>query len=234
MRTVISSQRLPTLGTPLVQPKHLLHCSKCVTWPWTVIYVGEELLQRKVILLPVVHDSGCFHEILTEGDLQGIEKTSVTSLWVLSNLTSDMQQHLVFSYKTCKYGTVLYRPNTDLHPILQQALWKLHQYELQPNKVQPDQPQNPPSNALAMDKVLDDLNVKVQDQYRSFLAKDAEFITDYNKTDIDKLIDQINPEIRKAICMLTRSVSERRGTSKSLTNPASSTNHIKKVRRLSN
>jgi len=52
----------------------------------TVIYVGEELLQRKVILLPVVHDffSGCFHEILTEGDLQGIEKTSVTSLWVLT------------------------------------------------------------------------------------------------------------------------------------------------------
>ena len=78
-----------------------------------------------------------------------------------------------------------------------------------------------------MDKVPDDLNVKVQDQCRSFLAKD---VSDYNKTDIDKLIDQINPEIWKAICMLTRSVSERRGTSKSLTNPASSTNHIK-VRR---
>ena len=199
----------------------------------TVIYVGEELLQRKVILLPVVHDffSGCFHEILTEGDLQGIEKTSVTSLWVLSNLTSALQQHLVFSCKTCKYGTMLYRPNTDLRPIQQQALWKLRQYELQPNKVQPDPPQNPPSNALVMDKVLDDLNVKVQDQCRSFLAKDAEFVTDYNKTDIDKLIDQINPEIWKAICMLTRSVLGRRGTSKSLTNPASSTNHIKKVRR---
>jgi len=42
--------------------------------------------------------------------------------------------------------------------------------------------------------------------------KDAEFVTDYNKTDIDKLIDQINPEIWKAICMLTRSVSGRRGT----------------------
>ena len=35
VRTVISSQRLPTLGTPLVQLKHLVHCSKCVTWPWT-------------------------------------------------------------------------------------------------------------------------------------------------------------------------------------------------------
>ena len=47
----------------------------------TVVNVSEGLLQRKV---PVVHDfSGCFHEILTEGDLQGIEKTSVTSLWVL-------------------------------------------------------------------------------------------------------------------------------------------------------
>ena len=44
----------------------------------------------------------------------------------------------------------------------------------------------PPSNALIMDKVLDDLNVKVQNQCRNFLAKDAEFVTHYNKTDIDK------------------------------------------------
>ena len=92
----------------------------------------------------------------------------------------------MFSCKTRKYGTLLYRPNTDLRPIPQQALSKLRQYELQPNKVQPDPPQNPPSNALIMDKVLDDLNVKVQNQCRNFLAKDAEFATDYNKTDIDK------------------------------------------------
>jgi len=42
------------------------------------------------------------------------------------------------------------------------------------------------------------------------------------KTDYYKLIDQIDPEIWKAICMLTRSVSVRRGTSKNQSNPASS------------
>ena len=94
-----------------------------------VVYVGEELLQGKIILLPVVRNyfSGCVHKIFTDFDLHREENTSVTSLWVVSNLTSALQQQLVYM----PYSTLLYRPNSELLPVLQQALWKLCQYELQ-------------------------------------------------------------------------------------------------------
>ena len=94
----------------------------------TIVHVGEELLQGKAILLPVAHEffSEKHDEILASIDLHETEiKTTVTSLWVLSNLTSALQHHLAYSCKTRKYGTLLYRPNTDLVPLLQQSLSKL-------------------------------------------------------------------------------------------------------------
>jgi len=91
-----------------------------------VVYVGEELLQEKVILLPVVcnYFSGCFHKMFTDFDLH---REHVSNIPVGSNLTSALQQQLVYM----PYSTLLYRPNSELLPVLQQALWKLCQYELQ-------------------------------------------------------------------------------------------------------
>ncbi len=37
------------------------------------------------------------------------------------------------------------------------------------------------------------------------------FVDEYSTLDIDREIDQMNPTLWKAICMLTRSASERRG-----------------------
>ena len=91
-----------------------------------VVYVGEELLQGKIILLPVVRNyfSGCFHKIFTEFDQH---REHFSNIPVGSNLTSALQQQLVYM----PYSTLLYRPNSELLPVLQQALWKLCQYELQ-------------------------------------------------------------------------------------------------------
>ena len=63
-----------------------------------------------------------------------------------------------------------------------------------------------------MEDVLDVLNVKILDQCRRNLGKDKIFADEYNTLDIDEEIDQMNPILWKAICMLTRSASERRGT----------------------
>lgn len=69
------------------------------------------------------------------------------------------------------YGTLLYRPNTDLIPIVQQSLWKLGQHELKCNTSQPTQPKQVTPNVLGTDQVLDDLNVKIQEQCQSYLTK---------------------------------------------------------------
>jgi len=104
VRTVISSQQSPTLGIPLVELKTyytaasawLGHGQNCCLCGWRTVTKKSHRPTCCSWLF-----SGSFHEILTEDDLQGIEKTSVTSLWVLSNLTSALQQHLVFSCKSC-------------------------------------------------------------------------------------------------------------------------------------
>ena len=46
-------------------------------------------------------------------------------MWVLSNLTNRLQQHIGYSCTVKKYGTVLYRPNADIKGLLQRLLWKL-------------------------------------------------------------------------------------------------------------
>ena len=42
-----------------------------------------------------------------------------------------LQQHIQFSCKVKKYGTLLYRPNSDFKALLQQALWKLKSKQVQ-------------------------------------------------------------------------------------------------------
>ena len=104
--------------------------------------------------------SNCQDEITATVSLQGTERK--TSMWVLSNLTSTLKYQLVCSCKARKYGTLLYRPHTDLIPILQQTLWKLRQHEIksQTRQLQP-QTQSP---VPTMDTFLEDLHVQIQDQ----------------------------------------------------------------------
>ena len=61
----------------------------------TVVHVGEDLLQRKAILLPAAHDVfiEMYDDTLASTDLQD---KNITSIWVLSNLTNALQHHLVY------------------------------------------------------------------------------------------------------------------------------------------
>ena len=177
----------------------------------TVVHVVEELLQRKAILLPAVHDFFLekHDEILATINLHETEaKTTVTSLWVLSNLTSALQHHLVYSCKARKYGTLLYGPNTDLAPLLQQSLSRLRQHEHKCLQAQSPQMAQSTPQKLVMEDVLDDLNANILDQCKRYLGKDKIVVDEYSKLDIDKEIDQMNPILWKAICMLMRSVSK--------------------------
>ncbi len=67
------------------------------------ISVGEELLRNKVLHLPVVHDH--FQEYATELaaashlDEEGTVK-SVSSTWLLSGLTANLNHHMAYSCKT--------------------------------------------------------------------------------------------------------------------------------------
>ena len=73
---------------------------------------------------------------------------------------------------------------------------------------------------------MHDLNGLVHDQIETYMAAPI----DYDELNLNELISNINPSLWKAICSLTKSKSEIRGTSK-VTDSNSAVYHVKRVRR---
>ena len=183
----------------------------------TILYVGQELLHRKAMLLPTVHQlfQKYCSELLVKSGLVG-ESIHMTAMWVFCNLLSELEHHLKYFCSIRKYGTLLYRQTSDLAPMLQQTLWKLGQSKPAPV----EDPENPVISSAneSSSEVLDHLNDLVHDQCQKFIAKSLYFLSKYEKLDIHSIIDQLNPELWKAICALTRSTRDRIGTSKNESN----------------
>ncbi len=81
--------------------------------------------------LPTVYDMLCQYtdELLRANNLESEAiKKLVTSRWVLSSLTATLQYHIAYKCTVRKYGTLIYRPNTDLLPVLTQALWRVRSH----------------------------------------------------------------------------------------------------------
>ena len=195
------------------------------------IEVAEMLLNRKVALLCSIHDSICSYAsvLIEKVDISTTDTLkTVTARNILSHLTSHLQHHLKYSCGTRKHGTILFRFNEDLIPCLTQALWKARQEQRR------NQP--PLSNIVSTldyteshKVVLERLNSKVLAQVKIFLEKYGTESFEHTKLDFNKIISEIDPELWEAIVLLTRSISERRGTSKA-SDPQSSVPHIKKLR----
>ena len=78
-------------------------------------------------------------------------------------------------------------------------------------------------------KVTDHLNDVIIAHTRKLVAQDAVTPLDYSEVDIDKFIAEVHPDLWQAILLLTRSVSDRRGTSKTI-DPSSRAYQLKKIR----
>ena len=119
----------------------------------------------------------------------------------------------------------MYRPNSDLIVLLSEAMWKLRNIELaKGEETEVHDADIPTTNQL------DCINQLILSQIRTFLAKDAQAPFEYDEVNFDNFIKQINPQLWNAICVLTRSASELKGTSK-VTDPSSSAYHVKRVHR---
>ena len=86
--------------------------------------VGEMLLENHATLLPTVCAS--FHHYATELAVEhGIEEPPelklVNTRWILCEITK-YQHHVACVCKVRKYGTLVYRPTSDIHAL---ALWKI-------------------------------------------------------------------------------------------------------------
>ena len=92
--------------------------------------VDTELLSNSALLLPTIHGWFCNHlDTLIVSQQIKIEDTDnvytlVRARWILSNLTVNLHHHMSYTCTTRKFGTLIYRSNSDLTIPLAQALWK--------------------------------------------------------------------------------------------------------------
>jgi len=138
----------------------------------------------------------------------------VTPAFILSHLTATLQHHIQYSCPIRKFGTLLFRPGSNLIKPLTQALWKLRN----------NQQKHTPNSISGHYAVLDDLNHRACSHILSQNRKDNFELSD---TSIKNLIAEIDPTLWEAICTLTMSPAEKK-ESATIT---SRTEHTKLMRR---
>ena len=194
----------------------------------TLVKVGRLILCRQATLLTSIHDEFKTYvdEIVTAKGIQGGPQ-GITSRWILSELIANLQHHIDYRCEVRKYGTVIYRRNADLLLPLSEALWKLRkgknsQSETSRHSCDESEEEN------TMGSCFNDISHRIHAQIRAFLAQDHAVPFEYDKLDFDELIKQFDSDLWKMVCLLTRSISDLRGTSK----VHSTAHHTKRARRL--
>ena len=180
------------------------------------IYVGEALLKNTALLLPEVNEFFCIKlkEILNKHKITEIAET-ITSAWLRSQLSSMLEPHMAYrcSVKSC--GTVLYRFGGDIFHALNVALGQVRTH-----KSPTTSPEEEFQTKLS-DTCLS-LNAKCHACIKNMIEKDASCPQMIEDIDIESFIDNLDPDIWKAVCLLTQPI-----TSKA----KNSTNSLRKVRR---
>ena len=129
-----------------------------------------------------------------------------------------------------KYGTLIFRPGTDLVPLLCEALWKIKRTEQTKEQAcREDETIGKISENNAIQ--FEEVSKLILEQIRSFLDQEATLCQNYDQVDFDDIISRINPCLWNIVSMLTRSTSELQGTSK-VDDPTSPVYRLKRMRRL--
>ncbi len=107
-----------------------------------------------------------------------------------------------------------------------------HVHSINPSKMgaTSDNSSTPVTNdPVQIREVMLDLNSCIHQQVRKFLTDDAAMPFQFDTLDIDAIISEMHPQLWSAICSLTQSVSECRGTSK-VSDSTTHVHNVKKVR----
>ena len=150
------------------------------------------LLGNQALLLPTIHSTFNSHAedlVKAKGIQEPQELRTVSSRWILSELTVNFQHHIAYSCKVRKHGTLVYRPTCDVLALLSEALWKLKNVE----KVHGDSLQAGTqahvcgsTEECANHSVhVDHVNQLIFKQIGSYLAKDAQEPFEYDELNVD-------------------------------------------------
>ena len=191
----------------------------------TISMVGTNLLDRNVLLLTDVHDYYCsiLQDVACKANTENEkEDRKITAMWVLSMLSTHLEHHITWACTAKKYGTLLYRPGTDMIAPLQQAMWRVRY-----SKTKFEGHTTATGEVCSLDETLNSLNAKVHAQIKRELSKNRQIPYDpINDFDIANLVDNVDPDLWNVICKLTQSVRESKKIETS-----TAAQHLKTVRR---
>ncbi len=199
---------------------------------YTSIFVAEILLQGESLLLPMVHTffDKKVQELVGKHNINIDEiNVSVTSRWILSNLTISLAHHLSCACKVKKHGTILYRTNGDILLALSKALHKQKNCSTEENPTIATT-EELSNDSVLLDKAAECLNKSFQTQIRKYLLEDKVAPFQFDQLNIDNCIADLNPTIWRFICRVTQSWSQSSGRSK-VCDTTTHEYHVKKLRR---
>ena len=133
--------------------------------------VGTMLLENQATLLPVI--SASFHKYARElVDEWGAEESpEVNSRWILSEIKAKYKHHVACVCKVRKYGTLVFRPTSDIHTLLSEALWKLKPFQESRDKANSDiAPKTDGDNEIATCSIAH-INSLLHTQIQSYIGK---------------------------------------------------------------
>ena len=188
--------------------------------------VGEMLLENNATLLPTVCAS--FHHYATELAVEhGIEEPPelklVNSRWILCEIKAKYQHHVACVCKVRKYGTLVYRPTSDIHALLSEALWKIKNSKLGRSEAKDEHVAPAPDMTDTIS--IGHMNRLIHTQIESSVGQGQ----DYDELNVDEQITKVDPYLWNALCSITRSKSEICGRSK-VDDPLSQVHHLKRIR----
>ena len=98
----------------------------CAVTNRMLITVGTMLMENRAMLLPsILSDFKQYAKdlIIAKCIQEPQELKSISSRWILSEVTAKFQHHVTYICKVRKHGTLVYRPTSDLLTLLSEAMW---------------------------------------------------------------------------------------------------------------
>ena len=190
----------------------------------SAILVGETLLEQNAILLPEVFDYFVStYNTISQGMVQQRSLHYIENpTWLLSQLSALLEQHMSYRCSVKKYGTVLYRYGGDLLHALNVSLGQSRTKSS--SELKSDFTDQHVQFQKYLHEVCVTLNAKCHTITKKLVNENLETRHSIENIDIGNCIDNLDPDLWKAICLITQPLS-----SKALSSVNGS--HIRKMRR---
>ena len=187
---------------------------------FSAINVGETLLKQNALLLPDVYDS--FTKKLKQvTQLCNITvgtsdmRNAATPVWLRNHLSSLLDHHMAYRCCIKKYGTLLYRHGGDLVYALNVSLGQMRNLMRQSDHPGDSDPDPVVENAecsdfqQALTKSCLTVNSKIHSCIDRLVQQDINEPLNKEEIDIDEFLNGLDPDIWKAVSLLTQPLSAR-------------------------